>query len=126
MNFTSAKFESELFSITNKTDFVKNSNYQLPTGERHEIDANHQITLLNAPVAGTVYIRGMEETTETTVAAGTYKVDAETKKITFSADDDMDYVDVVYDYVKEVQEAIITNKESAIGEATASNYGFAA
>ena len=65
-------------------------------------------------------------TTEQTVATGTYKVDAETKKITFSADDDMDYVDVVYEYVKEVQEAIITNKESAIGEATASNYGFAA
>ena len=62
---------------------------------------------------GTFYIgRGYRS------ASGIYvKIDG--KKITFSGDDSIDFVDVVYKYVKEVQEAIITNKESAIGECSA-------
>lgn len=117
MNFTSGKFDADLFAMANKTEFSQNSNYELDTSERHELDTNHEIELLQTPVADSIYIAGMEATSEQTVASGKYKVDG--KKITFSADDDIDFVDVIYAYVKEVQEAIITNKESAIGEAAA-------
>jgi hypothetical protein len=114
MSFTSGQFDADLFAMANKTEYETNSNYEMDTTERHEPDASHEIELLETPVADSVFIPGMEPTTESTVAAGKYKVDG--KKITFSADDDIDFVDVVYKYVKEVNEAIITNKESAIGE----------
>ena len=117
MNFTSGKFDADLFAMANKTEFTTNANYELDTAERHDIDANHQIELLQTPVADSIYIAGMEETDEQTIASGKYKVDG--KEITFSSDDDIDFVDVVYKYVKEVSEAIITNKESAIGECSA-------
>jgi len=95
-----------------------NANYKMSAGERHNPDANHKITLVNTPVEGSVYIAGLEEASGSggTITTGHFQVDASTKTITFSADDDIDYVDVVYDYVKEVTEAIVTNRESAIGE----------
>ena len=119
MNFTCGKFDADLFAMANKTEYETNANYALPTGERHEPDANHQIELIQTPIEGSVYIAGMEPiTTQSgTVTAGHYLING--KKITFSADDDIEYVDVVYDYTKEVQEAIVTNKESAIGECVA-------
>lgn len=117
MSFTTGKFDADLFAMANKTEYEANANYALSTAERHEPDTNHEIELLQTPVADSIYIAGMEATDEQTIATGKYKVDG--KKITFSADDDIDFVDVVYDYVKEVKEAIITNKESAIGECTA-------
>lgn len=117
MNFTSGKFDADLFAMANKTEYKQNADYEMSTGERHEPNADHEIELLETPVEGSIYIAGMQITTEQTIPTGKYKVDG--KKITFSADDDIDFVDVVYDYVKEVQEAIITNKESAIGEAVA-------
>ena len=88
----------------------------MDTSERHEPDANHQIELLQTPVEGSIYIANLEPVTTQsgTIVSGKYLVNG--KKITFSADDDIDFVDVVYQYTKEVQEAIITNKESAIGE----------
>jgi len=116
MSFTSAQFDADMFAMANKTEYKANANYEMDTAERHDLKADHTIELLQTPVAGSIYIANMEETTETTVPSGKYKV-AE-KTITFSADDDIDFVDVVYKYVKEVQEAIITNKESAIGEAS--------
>lgn len=118
MNFTSGKFDADMFAMANKVDFETNSNYELDTNERQDVDATtHKIELLQTPVAGSIYIAGMTETTESTIASGTYKVNG--KEIEFSADDDIDFVDVVYRYVKEVKEAIITNKESAIGECSA-------
>ena len=120
MNFTSAQFDTDLFSMANKTetgDYQTNANYQMDTKERHTPDANHQITLIETPVAGTIYIAGLEEVTGSgTITAGKYLVNG--KQITFSADDDIDFVDVIYKYVKEVKELIVTNKESAIGEAS--------
>jgi hypothetical protein len=117
MNFTSGKFDADLFAMANKTEFKQNTNYELDTAERYEPNSDHEIELLQTPVADTIYIAGMQATNEQVIPTGKYKVDG--KKITFSADDDIDYVDVVYKYVKEVAEAIITNKESAIGEASA-------
>ena len=116
MSFTSGQFDADLFAMANKTDDELNSNYELETSERHSPDpTTHKITLLETPVNGSIYIAGMEEVTGSgTITTGKYLVNQ--KEITFSADDDIDFVDVVYKYVKEVNEAIITNKESAIGE----------
>jgi len=120
MSFTSAQFDTDLFSMANKTEagqYQNNSSYQMDTKERHEPDANHQIELIETPITGTIFIAGLEEVTGSgTIAAGKYLVNG--KKITFSADDDIDFVDVIYKYTKEVKELIVTNKESAIGEAS--------
>lgn len=114
MSFTTGQFDADLFAMANKTEYAANANYEMEAIERHEPNAAHEIELIETPVADTIFIAGMEETTEGTIASGKYKVNG--KKITFSADDDIDFVEVVYKYVKEVREAIITNKESAIGE----------
>lgn len=127
MNFTSGKFDTNLFSMANAIKDVPeseadhawrtNSTYVMSAGERHTPDTNHKITLQHTPVEGSLYIAGMEPvTTQTgTIISGKYLVSG--NEVTFSASDDIDFVDVVYDYQREVREAIITNKESAIGEA---------
>lgn len=114
MSFTTGKFDADLFAMANKTEYKANASYEMDTAERHEPDTDHEIELLQTPVAESIFIAGMEETDEQTITTGKYKVDGKT--ITFSADDSIDFVDVIYKYVKEVNEAIITNKESAIGE----------
>lgn len=113
------QFDADLFAMANKTQYTKNSNYQLDTTERHTPDANHKIELLKTPIEGSIFIDGMEPiTTQSgTVTAGHYLING--KEITFSADDDIDFVDVVYSYTQEAYEAIVTNKESAIGECSA-------
>lgn len=118
MNITSGKFDADLFAMANKTDYADNAEYALPTAERHEIDSNHQITLIETPIAGSVAIRGMEEVDTAPSKLGEFQVNAETKKVTFYETEE-GTIEVIYDYVKEAEEAIITNKESAIGEATA-------
>ena len=117
MSITSGKFDADLFSMANATEYEQNNAYELDTSERHEIDASHQITLLETPVAGSVSIRGMEEV-ESNPDAGEFTVDASTKKITFN-EAEVGTIEVVYATLKSVYEAIITNKEAAIGEATA-------
>ena len=113
------QFDADLFAMANKTEYAENVDYQLDTNERHEPDANHQIELLHTPVEGSIFIAGMEPiTTQSgTVTSGHYLING--KKLTFSADDDIDFVDVVYKYVQAAHEAIVTNKESAIGECSA-------
>lgn len=133
MSLTSGKFDTRIFSMAaaikdkpvDTTDHAwrTNSSYVMSTGEHLKLDSNYEATLLYTPVANSVYIPGMTQTAETTVTTGKFKVTTSegTTTLTFSADDFNDayedYVDVVYDYVKEVKEAIVTNKESAIGEA---------
>ena len=116
MSFTSGQFDANLFAMANKVDYAANANYEMDTNERHTPDAStHKITLLHTPVTGSIFIDGMEEVTGSgTVTEGKYLVNG--AEITFSASDDIDYVDVIYKYVQAAQEAIITNKESAIGE----------
>ena len=127
MSFTSGKFDTAMFGRANAIKDIAesnddhawrtNSNYAMSTGERYTPDATtHKITLLHTPITGSIYIAGMEEVTGSgTIVSGKYLVNG--SDVTFSADDDIEYVDVVYDYTKEVTEAIVTNKESAIGEA---------
>ena len=118
MSFTSAQFDADMFAMANKTEYAENTNYELDTNERHTPDANHKIELLHTPVEGSIYIAGMEPVTTQsgTIVSGKYLVNGKT--ITFSADDDIPFVDVIYAYVQAAHEAIITNKESAIGEAS--------
>ena len=116
MSITSGKFDAELFSMANATEYKDNAAYAMPTAERHEIDANHQITLLETPIDGSVSIKGMEEV-DSNPDAGEFVVNAETKKITFNEAED-GTIEVIYDYEKAVAEAIIDNKSSAIGEAS--------
>ena len=89
----------------------------MDTIEYHEPDADNKITLLQTPIADSVKINGLEETTEDTIAEGKFKVDATNKTVTFAANDEIGKVRVVYQYNDTVDEAIFTNKESAIGEA---------
>lgn len=116
MSITSGKFDAELFSMANATEYVDNADYAMPTAERHEIDANHQITLLETPIEDSVSIKGMEEVDQNP-DAGEFTVDAATKKITFNEAEE-GTIEVIYDYKKAVAEAIIDNKSSAIGEAS--------
>lgn len=110
--------------MANKTEYTQNKAYEVETTERATAGATHTYELLNTPVEGSVFIDGMTLTTETTIPSGSYKVEG--KVITFSDDDDIENIEVIYSYTREAYEAIITNKESAIGEAAANNYGFAA
>ena len=116
MSITSGKFDAELFSMANATEYSANATYPVPTAERHEIDASHQVTLLETPIAGSVSIKGMDEVDDNP-DAGEFVVDAATKKITFNASE-TGTLEVIYDYSKSVYEAIIDNKSSAIGEAS--------
>ena len=115
MSITSGKFDAELFSMANATEYTVNSNYAMPTAERHEI-VSSKITLLETPIADSVSIKGLEEVDQTP-DAGEFVVNYETKVITFNAEEE-GTVEVIYDYQKTVNEAIIDNKSSAIGEAS--------
>jgi len=132
MNFTCGQFDADLFAMANKVNYAKNENYALDTTERHKIE-NTTITLEHTPLEDSIYIDGMEPITTTTgtVTAGHYLINGKT--LTFSSADSIDFVDVIYQYspfadatqeektagLKTVYEAIVTNKESAIGEASA-------
>ena len=121
MSFTCGQFDAELFSMANRTDFAANNNYEVDISERVEVSSAHEAVLSNVPIDdGTIYIEGLEEAEAgaSTVTTGKFKVDAESKKLTFSADDEIDFVEVCYKYKQEAMEALITNKESAIGSCT--------
>ena len=128
MTITSGQFDAELFSMANRVDYVHRGGdgeetYTLATSERYEVKNDHTVTLDHVAVDGTIYISGMEETTETTPSAGEYKVatsgtgDEQKTVITFAAADNLKIIEVVYDYEQEAMEAIIDNKSSAIGQA---------
>lgn len=106
-----------MFSMANKTDYAENTTYAMPTSERHEI-VSATITLLETPIQDSVSIRGMTEVDSAPTETGTFQVDYENKQVKFYTDES-GVIEVIYDYEKTVYEAIITNKESAIGEATA-------
>ena len=114
MSITSGKFDADLFSMANATEYTSNASYAMPTSERHEI-ASNKITLLETPIEGSVSIRGMEEVDTAPQTTGTFQVDG--KDIKFAAAEE-GTIEVIYDYTKTVYEAIIDNRSSAIGEAS--------
>lgn len=120
LNIYLGKFDSSLFSMANKATYATNAAYEMSKGERHDVSASHTVVLDETPIAGSVSIEGMTEVdAQATLKTGEFNVNTETKTVTFYAEDVIDFVDVVYDYTATVQEAIITNKEAAIGEAVA-------
>lgn len=122
------KFDAEIFSMANATEYKENSEYAMPTAERHTPDGTHKVTLEHPAIANSVSIAGMEETTENEIAAGYFKVETKTvgsgadatttTEITFNDDFTSENVEIIYEYAKTVQEAVIDNKSSAIGEAS--------
>jgi len=102
--------------MANKTEYEANDSYAFPVSERHEIVAS-SITLLETPVEGSVSIRGMEEVDSQPTETGKFKVDYENKTIAFNSAEE-GTIEVIYDSLRQAYEAIITNKEAAIGEAS--------
>lgn len=129
MQITSGKFEADLFSMTNGTDFVKKDGsddshpkYKMVKTEHKTPDANHKIALEEAPVANTVYIRGLTRVAATaTLAEGQFQPDGDDatgKTLKFYASDTLGELEIHYEYEEEAFEALIDNKTSAVGEAT--------
>lgn len=123
MSITSGKFEAELFVMTNATEFSKNSAFQVPFTEELTPDGSYEVDLTHTPIDGTISIAGMEETAQTPVHSesgkDTFKVtkNGEVTKLAFAAGSVPGSVVVSYFYADEAQEANITNKSSAMGEA---------
>ena len=117
--------------MANATKFVENDNYKMLATEVLTPNANNEVLLAHTPEAGTISIaypyhetknpRGMMVETSTQVpTAGTFRVDLDNDvtKLTFADGDILDTVTVSYSYVEQdVQEAMIDNRSSAIGEA---------
>lgn len=122
VQLTLGQFDAEIFAMANAEDFKKEANFEHYLMEHHKPDATtHKVTLDNVPVAGSVYINGLEEATGNTPTAGsdaqkgTYVVNAETKEITF-AEDVVEDLEISYKTVDEAQMVDITNNKVACGE----------
>ena len=127
---TSGKFEAELFTMTNNTNFAANNAFEMFATETLTPDDNHQVRLMYEAVPGSIYINGLQETAAATPAEGTDPADVESGKftaetdegvtvITFSAEDIDTTVKISYTYLTDAQEAKIDNHGFAIGEAVA-------
>ena len=112
MSLTSGEFNAELFSMANKEEYA-NDDFAVPQTEWLTLDANKQLTLKHTPIAGSVSIKGMEEAS--TAAEGKFTVTD--NKITFDdADVTTDTIEVSYDFNEKMEQILIDNKSSAIGE----------
>ena len=125
MSITSGKFEADLFVMTNATEFKTNSTYSVPMTEVLTPDGANEVELAKTPIAGSVSIRGMEETAQTPTHSenpaqkDTFKVtkNGDITKITFAAGSITNDVTISYFYADEAEEANIDNRSSAMGEA---------
>lgn len=115
MNVTSGKFEADLFTMTNATNFEENTEYETPITERLVVAEGLTVTLTNEPIEGSVSIPGL--VLGESAAAGTFAASGTT--VTFAEGDAAvgDTIAVSYMFTQTVQEANIDNKSSAIGEA---------
>lgn len=133
MQITSGKFESELFSMTNASKYETNSQYKVPRTEFVEVKAGASsnpdyVQLDHKADELSVFIRAnnekgrfivVDEASE--LATGKIYVDntGDVSKIQFFAGDVTvgGTIEVDYEYEAEAQEAMITNRSSAMGEA---------
>lgn len=115
LSCTSGKFEAELFSMANATNFQENADYEMPATETLIPSADHKVTLAKEPIEGSVRISGLEQSEAAT--AGAFSVSG--SEITFAEGDIADNVVIHYMYKETVQEALIDNKSTAMGEAIA-------
>ena len=112
MSLTSGEFNAELFAMANKEEYV-NDDFAVPQTEWLKLDANRQLTLKHTPISGSVSIKGMEEAA--TAAEGKFTVEANV--VTFAeADVTDDTIEVSYDFNEKMEQILIDNKSSAIGE----------
>ena len=133
MNFTSGQFDPEMFAMANKTEYElvgvdqNDPGYLIPQVDRATISATNKIAVLTRKaIEGSIYIEGLEETDGTpTPKSGndlpTYKVDytKDYPTVTFPTGID-GTVEIIYEYRRQnVKVAMMTNREAAIGEATA-------
>ncbi len=132
MQITSGKFQADLFSMTNSTEFAENTSYDMPAAEHLVRDNDGKVVLAHTPITGSVYIKGLEQAAASaTLTSGKWKfdsTDSEGKTIVFfmgedaQADTDDDVatgmpVEILYRYQVTANEAKIDNKSSAVGEA---------
>lgn len=112
VNFTSGKFQAELFSMTNAVDFEDNEHYQEFVTERLEPDAatKKKLVLSQTPIAGTISIGNL------TAEGGTPDYTVADKTITLATATDAPEVEVSYQVEATVREALIDNRASAVGE----------
>ena len=112
MTLTTGEFNAELFAMANKQEYV-NDDFAVPQTEWLKLDSSKQLTLKHTPIEGTVSIKGMDEAQA--AAAGKFSVEA--NKITFDESDVTDdTIEVSYDFNEKMEQILIDNKSSAIGE----------
>ena len=111
------------------TKFADAQSYSTFITETLTPNANNEVLLSQTPETGSISIaypvsqnnpNGMMIETATTPSAGTFKIstDQDVTKLTFAANDIADTVTVSYTYAQTgLQEALIDNRSSAIGEA---------
>lgn len=115
MSLTSAEFNAELFAMANAKKEYINDDFGVPQTEWLKLDTNKQLTLKHTPNEGTVSIKGMKEATP--AAAGKFSVEG--NKITFDESDVTDAtIEVSYEFNEKMEQILIDNKSSAIGECT--------
>lgn len=112
VNFTSGKFQAELFSMTNAVDFEDNEHYQEFVTERIEPDTatKKKLVLSQTPIAGTISIGNL------TAEGATPDYTVTDKTITLATATDAPEVEVSYQVEAAVREALIDNRASAVGE----------
>lgn len=110
MQITSGEFNAELFAMANATEYTK-SNFGVPQTEWVAMDAQKKITLKHTPNEGTVSIKGLNASDQTP----DFTVDG--NEITFTTADDQ-IMEISYEFDAEMEQVLIDNKSSAIGECT--------
>lgn len=108
MQVTSAKFEADLFAMTNATSFKTESNFELPVHEHLTVSSEKTVTLAQTPKDGSVSIGNLVADTDFTVAE---------KIVTLTAETAGTEIDVEYVTETSAEVAEITNKSSAVGTA---------
>lgn len=108
MQVTSAKFEADLFAMTNATNFKTEEAFELPVHEHLTVSAEKTVTLSETPKTGSVSIGNLVADTDFTVAE---------KVVTLTSVNAGTEIDVEYIAETSAEVAEITNKSSAVGEA---------
>lgn len=131
MQITSGKFQADLFTMTNDTEFTANATYDMPAAEHLVPNASGEVVLAHIPIANTTYIKGLTQRASGDLESGEWKfkgtdTDLNKKTICFfigntgTTDDDVapsQAVEILYRYEVAANEAKIDNKSAAIGEA---------
>ena len=120
MNFTSGRFDAELFSMTNAVDFADNADYEEYVSEIVTVGADKKTLTLSKKVADTdtIVINGLHPTStehpdaDYTIGTGDPTV------ITLTNETEAASITVTWLEKVTVREALIDNQASAVGEVT--------